>query len=186
MGPQTGAVPAKTAWWLLIYKIPSEPSRLRATIWREVHRLGVVYLQDGVCLVPDALDIELRLDALREKIVGMGGKAWTFRVESAVGGQDAELEGLFRGALANELAELRNAARALCRHLEDAKDHFELEDEDVARSESELRRLRSLLQTVRARQFFKEPVSDEIAAILYRCHTLLTEGGDKDEVGHQG
>lgn len=148
--------------------------------------MGAVYLQDGVCLLPDVLDMELGLDALREKIVDMGGKAWTFKAGSAALGQDPELERLFKASLAGELGELRDASRALCRHLEDSRDHFDMEDEDVARSESELRRLRALLQSVRARQFFKEPLSDEIEAVLYRCHALLTEGGAKDEVGNQG
>lgn len=183
-----GGQPSRTrqAWWILVYKIPSEPSRLRAAVWRAVRRLGAVYLQDGVCLVPDVFDVELNLDALREKIAGMGGKAWTFRAESAGEGQDGDLEGLFRDVLAGELVEVRDAARSLHRHLDDARDHFDMEGEDIARSESELRRLRSQLQAVRARQFFKEPLSDEIDSILYRCHALLTEGGEKDEVGHQG
>lgn len=177
---------AEQSWWVLVYKIPSEPSRLRATIWREVHRMGAVYLQDGVCLLPDALDMELGVDALRERIVELGGKAWTFKAASAAGGQDRELESLFKASLAGELSDLRDGARALCRHLEEAQDHYDLEDQDVARSESELRRLQALLQSTRSRQYFKEPLSDEIEATLYRCHVLLTGGGAKDEVGDQG
>jgi hypothetical protein len=176
----------RQSWWILVYKIPSEPSRLRATVWREVHRLGAVYLQDGVCLVPDVFDIELNLDALRERIVDMGGRAWTFRAESGAAGQDADLEGVFRESVAGELAELRDAARTLCRHLEDARDHFDMEGQELARSEAELRRLRSQLQSVRGRLFLRDPLSDEIEATLYRCHTLLGEGGEKDEVGDQG
>lgn len=174
------------AWWFLIYKIPSEPSRLRAAIWREVHRLGAVYLQDGVCLVPDVLDMELGIDALRERVVAMGGKAWAFRANSAVTGQDSELENLFRAAQADELRELRSTADTLCRQLEDAKSHFDMGEEGFARCESELRRLRSSLRTLRAHQFFKEPVFDEIETLLDRSHNLLVEGGETDEVGYQG
>ena len=177
---------ANQSWWLLVYKIPSEPSRLRAAIWREVHRMGAIYLQDGVCILPDALDGELGIDALRERIVHMGGKAWTFRATSAALGQDQELESSFRASLAEEVADLRDGVRALCRHLEDSQDHYDLEAGDIARSEVELRRLRAVLQSIRCREFFKEPLLDEIEAVLYRCHALLTEGGAKDEMGDQG
>lgn len=148
--------------------------------------MGAVYLQDGVCLVPDVLDMELRIDALRERIVAMGGKAWTFRSESAVPGQDAELENLFRAAQADELRELHSAAHTLYRQLEGAREHFDMGEEDLARCENELRRLRSLHLARRAHQFFREPLLDEIETILNRCHNFLTEGGENDEVGDQG
>lgn len=170
----------------MVYKVPSEPTRLRAAVWRDVHHLGAVYLQDGVCLIPDVIDMELNLDALREKIVGMGGRAWTFRAQSNATGQDADLEGLFRESTADELAQTRNEARTLLRHLEDARGHFDIEGEELARSEGEIRRLHSFLQSIRGRLFFQDPLIDEIEATLYRCHALLKEGGEKSEMGDKG
>ncbi len=35
------------SWLLFIYKIPSEPSRLRATVWRRLKGLGAIYLQNS-------------------------------------------------------------------------------------------------------------------------------------------
>jgi hypothetical protein len=32
--------PAEPAWLLLVYRIPSEPTRLRATVWRRLKALG--------------------------------------------------------------------------------------------------------------------------------------------------
>jgi DNA-binding transcriptional regulator PaaX len=43
---------APSTWTLLIYTIPSQPTRLRAAIWRELKKLGAVYLRDGVCVLP--------------------------------------------------------------------------------------------------------------------------------------
>jgi hypothetical protein len=38
---------------LLIYSVPAEPSRKRAYVWREVKKLGAIYLRDGVCIQPE-------------------------------------------------------------------------------------------------------------------------------------
>ncbi|MGH2561215.1 MAG: Chromate resistance protein ChrB, partial [Thermomicrobiales bacterium] len=40
-------------WALLIYVLPSHPSRLRAAVWRDVKRAGAVYLRDGACALPE-------------------------------------------------------------------------------------------------------------------------------------
>ncbi|MFC0860883.1 Chromate resistance protein ChrB [Sphaerimonospora cavernae] len=39
-------------WMVLIYRVPSEPTRLRATVWRRLKRLGAVYLQNSAAALP--------------------------------------------------------------------------------------------------------------------------------------
>ncbi len=39
-------------WLLLVYRVPSEPSNNRVSVWRELKRLGALYLQQCVCIVP--------------------------------------------------------------------------------------------------------------------------------------
>lgn len=36
-----------TRWLLLIYRIPSEPTRLRAGVWRKLKGLGAIYVQSS-------------------------------------------------------------------------------------------------------------------------------------------
>lgn len=37
----------------LVYKLPSEPGRYRASVWRKPRATGVVYLRSGVAALPD-------------------------------------------------------------------------------------------------------------------------------------
>src|SRR5918994_401228 len=39
-------------WFVLVYKLPSEPSRYRASVWRQLKAAGAVYLQNGVAALP--------------------------------------------------------------------------------------------------------------------------------------
>src|SRR5262249_57473118 len=49
-GPASGLPPGR--WLLLIYRVPSEPSRLRATVWRRIKSLGAIYLQNSAAALP--------------------------------------------------------------------------------------------------------------------------------------
>src|SRR5262249_30714465 len=39
-------------WLLLIYRVPPEPTRLRAAVWRRIKSLGAIYLQNSVAALP--------------------------------------------------------------------------------------------------------------------------------------
>ncbi|WP_422802545.1 Chromate resistance protein ChrB [Sulfitobacter pontiacus] len=40
-------------WILLTYKVPPEPAARRVALWRKLKSMGAVYLQNGVCLLPE-------------------------------------------------------------------------------------------------------------------------------------
>lgn len=67
-------------WLLLIYRVPSTPSRNRVAIWREMKRMGSLYLQQCVCLVPGRPDLAARLGEIRKRIDAMGGASLMFDI----------------------------------------------------------------------------------------------------------
>jgi hypothetical protein len=43
----TGRGEERRGWFVLVYKLPPEPTRLRASVWRKLKAAGAVYLQNG-------------------------------------------------------------------------------------------------------------------------------------------
>ena len=43
----------RRGWFVLVYKLPAEPTRLRASVWRKLKAAGAVYLQNGVATLPE-------------------------------------------------------------------------------------------------------------------------------------
>src|SRR5215203_6083390 len=43
----------RRGWFVLVYKLPAEPTRLRASVWRKLKAAGAVYLQNGVAALPE-------------------------------------------------------------------------------------------------------------------------------------
>lgn len=44
------------SWLLLTYKGLPEPAAKRIALWRRLKGIGVIYLQNGVCLLPGTDD----------------------------------------------------------------------------------------------------------------------------------
>ena len=67
--------PAADGWLLLVYRVPPEPSRLRAAVWRRLKTLGAIYLQNSAAALPVSVGAERALRKLRSEILDMGGTA---------------------------------------------------------------------------------------------------------------
>lgn len=63
-------------WFLFSYKVPSEPSRARVGVWRELKRLGVCYIQQAVCVLPDRPGVRESLAKVRSRVEGYGGSCF--------------------------------------------------------------------------------------------------------------
>lgn len=79
---------ARQEWLVLVYRVPREPTRLRAAVWRRLKAAGAVYLQGSVAALPVAGRHERALRALRHEILDMGGTALVLRCDALAGGGD--------------------------------------------------------------------------------------------------
>src|SRR4030088_1080890 len=71
----TDADPTRGPWLLLIYRVPSDSSRARVAVWRELKRLGGLYVQQAVCVLPERSDLRTKLDKVRVRIDELGGSS---------------------------------------------------------------------------------------------------------------
>ncbi len=62
-------------WILLIYKIPPTPARHRIGVWRKLKKLGAVYLQKSVVVLPDNAYLRDELENLAHDIENFRGEA---------------------------------------------------------------------------------------------------------------
>ena len=58
---------------LLIYQVPSQPSAARVGVWRELKRLGGLYLQQSVCVFPHTDVLVTALQKIVDRIQELGG-----------------------------------------------------------------------------------------------------------------
>ena len=150
----------RTAWVLLAYRLPRDPSTPRSALWRKLRRLGAAQVLDGLAALPlDARNRE-QLEWLAEEVVEAGGEATIWVGELASAAQERELASRMAEAVAAEYRALihdATAARA----------------ERTGPRRRTLGRLRRELRRIRARDYFPPPerelaqqAVDELAALV--------------------
>ena len=161
------------AWLLLVYRVPSEPTRLRAGVWRRLKGLGAVYLQNSVAAMPATPAAERAFRKLRHDIVEMSGSALLLEATALVG--EAEILACFQAARDDEYEEITDRCRDFLAQVakEHVAEHFtfaELEENEV-----DLAKLQSWFAKVAERDVFGAPARAATEAALTDCGRALEE-----------
>jgi DNA-binding transcriptional regulator PaaX len=158
-------------WLLLAYRIPREPTRLRATVWRRIKALGAVYVQNSVAALPESTANERAVRSLRREIIDLGGTAQVMRCEALAGAGD--LVEMYNAARDEEYTEIIDKCRDFLQEIENetAAQHFtyaELEEND-----EDLNKLKGWFDKVTARDTLGASRRDDAEAALDGCHAAL-------------
>ncbi|CAM5684292.1 hypothetical protein MAUB1S_03991 [Mycolicibacterium aubagnense] len=163
--------PDQQTWLLLVYRVPTEPTRLRATVWRRLKSMGAVYLQNSAAVLPAHDAAERALRKLHHEILGMNGTAVLLSCAALAG--EHGVVSLFQAARDSEYEEILDKCADFHTGLEKeyAASHFtygELEENEV-----ELGKLRSWFGQVKARDAFGAPTQALAAEALDNCEVAL-------------
>ncbi|MGB9112814.1 MAG: Chromate resistance protein ChrB [Acidimicrobiales bacterium] len=160
-------------WLLLIYRVPTEPTRLRAGVWRKLKGLGAIYVQNSAAALPFSAAGERAFRALRAEIEEMGGTAFVFK--SSVLAGTGPLVDSFNAVRNDEYEEIVDRCEDFLRQVAKEYDdqHFtyaELEENDI-----DLAKLTGWFESIRARDVFGAPGGDKVVEALGRCESALEE-----------
>ncbi|SDH83129.1 hypothetical protein SAMN05421505_1241 [Sinosporangium album] len=156
----------------LIYRVPSHPSRSRVAVWRELKRLGAVYVQQAVCVLPEREGVRELLDRVRERIDHMGGESMLFVLDHVEDRERHFLVSAFRENSAKEYAEVVEECEALLQGRAEAGEG----DRTAERAEElrqDLDRLRRLLQKVEERDWMGGSGRAEAHGKVAECERML-------------
>jgi hypothetical protein len=131
-------------WVLLSYRVPREPSTPRIAIWRNLKRLGVAQLGDGLVGLPADARTRESLEWVADDVVAAGGTASVWLARPASAAHERELAAQMAAARAAEYENVTARARAAAA--------FTGKDRDTA-----VRRLRAEVRRIRRRDFFPPP-----------------------------
>lgn len=163
-------------WLLLVYRVPSESSRARVAVWRDLKRLGGLYVQQAVCVLPDREDLRESLRRIRDRISEFGG--WSiFTVLRDVEEETRRqfMDG-FRANSAKEYAEIiEECETKFVKEIdfERFRENYTFEEAEEIRQD--LEKLRRWLEKVEARDWMGAPGKDQARRHVGRCAVLLEE-----------
>jgi DNA-binding transcriptional regulator PaaX len=79
------------SWVLLVYKVPREPTALRATVWRRLKRLGALLVHDAVWVLPATPWTREQFQWLAVEIAELGGEVQLWESRALLNGQEETL-----------------------------------------------------------------------------------------------
>jgi hypothetical protein len=141
-----------TAWVLLIYKVPSEPTARRVSTWRKLKRLGAILLHDAAWVLPDTPRTREEFQWLAAEIVEMGGEAHLWESRAALAGQDDLLTRQF---------------------VQQAEAAYQAVRDGLGQGERDLAALAQQYQQARQKDFFKSSLGHQVYQAL-----LAAQEGD--------
>jgi hypothetical protein len=100
MAKDTAAKPGQ--WVLLCYRLPREPSTPRITVWRNLKRLGVGQLADGLVTLPADARTREQLEWVAEQVIDFGGEASIWLAQPATLAQERQVAAAMTEARAQE------------------------------------------------------------------------------------
>lgn len=119
----------------MVYKIPSQPSRLRLQVWRKLQSIGAVYLQDAVCALPAGSEHEKDFADVAASIRDMGGIVSLFHASPLANNEDEAVVAGFKGSADERYKTILsriNTALELLKHDVDMAD-IEVAEESLMR-----------------------------------------------------
>lgn len=156
-------------WLLLIYTLPSQPTRKRAYVWRELKKAGAVYLKDGVALLPRLAPLEEHIRQVALRIEEYEGTVDILPSPQFSPERSRTLIARFQEERLAEYRELYHAGVRFLRDVLEQVDSNEFGFPDVDNLDGELTRLRRWHDQIVARDYFEAPESDRVRDILAKC-----------------
>jgi len=165
---------AQLSWQLLIYRVPTEPASKRVAVWRDLKRLGALYLQQCVCIFPDIPELTDEVNQVAAKIPALGGETFLLQVPKLQPEDEARIVQTFREQRASEYAEIiEECETKFVKEIEFEHFRQNYTFEEAEEIEQDLDKIRRWYDRVRGRDWFKADRRDEVETWLARCQALL-------------
>jgi hypothetical protein len=142
-------------WVLLAYRLPREPSTPRIAVWRQLRRLGVAQVSDGVVALPLDARTREQLEWIADTIVEHEGEATVWLAEPGTAAQGRAVARQMSDAIDAEYDRLIARAGATAG------------DSEMVRRRT-LAALRRELGRIQARDFFPSVPRDRARAAVER------------------
>jgi hypothetical protein len=167
-------------WLLLIYTVPSDPSRKRASVWREVKKVGALYLRDGVCILPQRPDTLAAFRRITTMIEDFQGQVTLVDRAYLSAERAAEVIASLRAAREEEYGEVKEAAIQLLAYVEQEREHRSFTYAELEQLEADVGKLRRWFDQIQVRSYFPTEEQRDLPVLLQRCFAAL--GGFLDAV----
>jgi hypothetical protein len=168
--------PVIERWLLLIYQVPTSPSRTRVAVWRDLKRLGALYVQQAVCVLPDRDDLRASLERVRARIDEANGSSIFMTLRDIEAEAQQKIVAGFRTNSAREYAEIvEECETKFVKEIEFERFRENYTFEETEEIRQDLEKLRRWLERVEARDWLNADGRALAREKVAECEALLEQ-----------
>ncbi len=161
---------------ILVYQVPSQPSAARVGVWRELKRIGALYLQQSVCILPNTGPLRADLERVAARVTELGGTYHLLPLRSLPAEEDAKIVAGFLAQSTQQYDEIIencevNFAKEI--EFENFRENFTYAEAEEIRQD--LEKMRRWYDRVVERDWFGATRRADAQHAIVRCEALLEE-----------
>src|SRR5215510_2554042 len=163
-------------WLVLVYRVPSEPASKRVTIWRDIKRIGALYLQQCVCILPQINTLAEEVERVRSKIVDAGGESLCIDVPALRPADETKIIGDFRALRNKEYDEIiEECETKFVKEIEFERFRENYTFEEAEEIREDLDKIRRWLAKIEARDWLGADGRAKAHEKVAECERLMDE-----------
>ena len=158
-----------TGWTVLIVRVPSEPSRHRVAVWRELRRVGAVQLGQGSWALPDAPVFAEAVTRIVELVGQHEGEVSSFSATAVDDATAARIRNTYDEARLAEWAEFESECGKCLAELAKEINNEKFTLAELDEEEQNVDRLRRWHRELRTRDLFNSTPAERTQSLLDPC-----------------
>jgi Protein ChrB, N-terminal len=161
---------------VLTYRMPAKPTAGRVAVWRNLKKIGAVYLQDSICVLPDTAGLRRELAQVLERIDASAGRYHLLPLRKLPANEEEKLVALFVEQSEQHYREIiENCEVNFVKEIEFERFRQNFTYEEAEEIRMEFEKIGNWFERVQERDFFAAPNRAAARTWLDRCERLLEE-----------
>jgi hypothetical protein len=159
--------------WLLVAIVTGADAALRVRVWRELRKLGAVYLHSSVCLLPAQPLVADTVGTLSRRVRDSGGKAHVLKTVLVDDAEAARIMAEQSADRDTEYGEVVERTGEFLAEIDRETQRNRATYTEVEESEADLERFDRWLSSIVARDYFHAPGRQRAEEAIQRCRDAL-------------
>jgi Protein ChrB, N-terminal len=166
------------SWILVTYQLPSDQSRARVAVWREVRRGGALHLQQSIVAFPDTDGFRATVERFRELVASVGGESLALDGRPLDERDEQRLVAVWNDARDAEYAELTGKCNQFLKEIEHEFAIEKFTTAELEEEEAEVEKLERWFERIAARDVRGAPGRATAEAALQAAQAELARYAD--------
>lgn len=161
---------------LLVYRMPPKPTAARVAVWRQLNKIGLVYLQQMVGVFPGDARLSREVRPILKKIADAGGEYHLFPLGALPADERAKLVAQFLDQTSRHYQEIiENCEVNFVKEIEFERFRKNFTYEEAEEIRTEFEKICTWFERVKERDWFGAPNRQAAQEWLSRCEGMLEE-----------